>query len=143
MARAIETSVLIAASPARVWTVLMDFDAYPVWNPFIRSLSGEQRIGGGLKAVIELPGGKPQTFRPVVTELVPERMFCWRGTLPIPGLFTGEHRFALGVEGPNTRFTQSEAFSGLLVPFVGGILAATERGFHAMNEKLKTRAERG
>lgn len=141
MARVIETSVVIAASPVRVWSVLMDFDAYRAWNPFIRSLSGEQRIGGCLEAVIEPPGGKPQTFRPVVTEFVPERIFCWRGTLPIPGLFTGEHRFSLATEGPNTLFTQSEAFSGLLVPFVGSILAATERGFHAMNEELKARVE--
>ncbi|MBS0253252.1 MAG: SRPBCC domain-containing protein [Proteobacteria bacterium] len=141
MARVIETSVRIAAPPARVWSVLMDFGAYPSWNPFVRSIAGDKSVGGKLEVVLELPGGKPQTFRPVVTEIVPEQMFCWRGTLPIPGLFTGEHRFSLATEGQNTRFTQSEAFSGLLVPFVGGVLAATERGFHAMNEKLKVRSE--
>jgi hypothetical protein len=141
MARVIETAVLIRAVPSRVWSVLMDFDAYPSWNPFIRNISGEKRVGGKLEVVIAPPGGKPQTFRPVVAEFVPEQRFCWRGSLPIPGLFTGEHRFVLGAEGSNTLFTHSEAFSGLLVPFVGGILAATERGFQAMNGKLKARAE--
>lgn len=141
MARKIETSVSIAAPPSRVWSVLMDFGAYPSWNPFILSLSGEQRLGGKLEAVIAPQGLKPQTFRPVVVEFVPERVFCWRGTLPIPGLFTGEHRFSLEPERTGTRFTQSEAFSGLLVPFVGSVLAATERGFRAMNEELKARSE--
>lgn len=141
MARIIKTEVLIGAPPSRVWSVLMDFGAYPSWNPFILSLSGEQRLGGKLEAVIAPPGHAPQTFRPVVVEFVPQRVFCWRGTLPIPGLFTGEHRFSLDPQGEGTRFTQSEAFSGILVPFVGGVLAATEDGFRAMNEKLKARSE--
>lgn len=141
MARLIETSVVISAPAARVWTVLMDFDAYPSWNPFIRSIAGEKRVGGNLEVVIEPPGGKPQTFRPVVIELVPERVFCWRGSLPIPGLFSGEHRFTISENGAGVSFTQAEKFTGLLVPFVGGVLAATERGFQSMNESLKARAE--
>lgn len=141
MARVIETSVLIQAPAARVWSVLTDFEAYPSWNPFIRSLAGETRVGANLTVVIAPPGRKPQTFQPVVVEFVPERVFCWRGTLPIPGLFSGEHRFELAAEASGTRFTQSERFTGLLVPLVGGVLAATERGFRTMNEELKARVE--
>ncbi|MFA5956191.1 SRPBCC family protein [Hyphomicrobium sp.] len=141
MARVIETSVLIKAPPSRVWSVLMDFAAYPSWNPFIRSLSGEKRVGASLEVVIAPPGSKPQTFKPVVIELVAERGFGWRGALPIPGLFAGEHRFALAEEASGTRFTQSEAFSGLLVPIFGSILEATQRGFRAMNDELKARSE--
>ncbi len=139
--RTIETSIRIAASPARVWSVLMDFEAYPSWNPFIVALKGEKRVGGHLETVIALPGGKPQTFRPVVIELMPERVFCWRGSLPVPGLFSGDHRFTILEDGVGSSFTQAEKFSGLLVPFVGSILTATERGFQAMNEALKAKAE--
>ena len=119
----------------------MDFDCYPACNPFIRSIKGETRVGAELEVVIEASGRKPQTFRPVIVELDPERIFSWRGTLPIPGLFTGEHRFELSEQASVTRFLQSERFSGLLVPFVGGVLAATEQGFRAMNEELKARSE--
>lgn len=139
--RAIETSVGIAASASRVWSILMDFESYPSWNPFIVSLKGDKRVGGNLEAILVLPGGKPQTFRPVVIELVPERVFCWRGSLPIPGLFSGEHRFTISENAAGVSFTQAEKFTGLLVPFVGGVLAATERGFQSMNESLKARAE--
>jgi hypothetical protein len=33
--------------------------------------------------------------------------------------------------------------SGLLVPFLGGMLRDTERGFHEMNRALKARVEEG
>ena len=73
MARTIETSILIAAPASRVWSVLMDFDGYPAWNPFIRTIKGEQRTGARLEVGIEAPGHKAQTFRPVIVEVEPER----------------------------------------------------------------------
>jgi hypothetical protein len=141
MARVIETSILIAAPAARIWSVLMDFDAYPAWNPFIRRIEGEKKVGARLEVVIEPPGQKASIFRPTVIEVSPERLFCWRGSLPVPGFFSGAHRFSLAEESARTRFVHSEEFSGLLVPFVGSVLAATERGFQAMNEALKARSE--
>jgi hypothetical protein len=68
-----------------------------------------------------------------------ERRLSWRGSLPIPGLFTGEHSFELRDDGDGSHFY--ETFSGLLVPFVGGVLDATEQGFRNMNDALKARAE--
>ncbi|MFN3625057.1 MAG: SRPBCC family protein [Hyphomicrobium sp.] len=143
MSRTIMTSTAIAAPAARVWDVLMDFARYPEWNPFVRSIKGTARVGETLEVVIQPPGRKPGTFRPVVIEVQPERSFVWRGSLPIPGLFAGEHRFTLEYAAGGTLFHQSEGFSGLLVPFVGSILDATEAGFQNMNAALKTRAEAG
>ena len=40
-----------------------------------------------------------------------------------------------------TRFTQSEHFRGVLVPFMGRLLASTATGFDAMNEALRVRSE--
>ncbi|MHB8211958.1 MAG: SRPBCC family protein [Acidithiobacillus sp.] len=31
--RQVETEIEIAASPERIWSILMDFSAYPEWNP--------------------------------------------------------------------------------------------------------------
>lgn len=143
MPRFIETSISIAASRPRVWAVLMEFARYGEWNPFIRAINGNARVGDGLVVVIQPPGRKPATFTPRVVEVDPERSFAWRGTLPMPGLFAGEHRFTLADESGGTRFRQLEAFSGLLVPLVGSILKATELGFENMNAALKARAERG
>jgi hypothetical protein len=143
VAKSIETAITIAAPKARVWAVLMDFARYPEWNPFIRSLEGTARVGETLDVFIQPPGQKVSRFRPRVVEVEPERNFAWRGALPIPGLFAGEHRFALDEVAGGTLFRQSEGFSGLLVPFVGSILKATEAGFQSMNAALKVRAEAG
>jgi hypothetical protein len=143
VAKSIETAISIAAPKARVWAVLMDFARYPEWNPFIRSLKGGARPGEMLEVVIQPPGRKADTFRPRVIEVEREHSFVWRGSLPIPGLFVGEHRFTLSDEAGGTHFQQSENFSGLLVPFVGSILEATERGFRAMNEALQSRVKGG
>jgi hypothetical protein len=141
MTRSIETSIAIAAPRLRVWSVLMDFPSYPDWNPFIRSIKGKPQAGETLEVVIQPPGLNAQTFRPRVIAADIERGFKWRGSLPIPGLFAGEHGFELSDEGGGTRFVHSERFSGLFVPLLGGVLEATERGFRAMNEKLRDRAE--
>jgi hypothetical protein len=121
----------------------MAFARYPEWNPFIRSIKGEARLGEMLEVAIQPPGRKADTFRPRVVEVEREHSFVWRGSLPIPGLFVGDHRFTLDDAGGGTLFRQSENFSGLLVPLFGSILEATERGFQSMNEALKARAEAG
>lgn len=36
----LNTEIEIRASAERVWNALMDFDAYPKWNPFVREISG-------------------------------------------------------------------------------------------------------
>ena len=40
MALEIETKIRINASPKQVWDVLIDFERYPEWNPFIKSIKG-------------------------------------------------------------------------------------------------------
>ena len=60
-----------------------------------------------------------------------------------PRLFDGEHYFQLtALSNGDTRFTQGERFSGILVGmFVSSMEAATKAGFNAMNQALKNRAE--
>ena len=140
----IDTTIEIAAPPARVWRVLSDFPGYPRWNPFVRSISGEPEVGASLIVTLEPPGGRPMRFRPVIVAFEPERELRWKGKLLIPGLFDGEHWLRLHAKGPAaTTFEHGEQFSGLLVPrFRPSLEDRTRRGFVAMNEALKREAER-
>ena len=45
MAKEIKTEILINATPEKVWTILTNFDNYPNWNPFIKSIKGEVKVG--------------------------------------------------------------------------------------------------
>jgi len=139
----IVTEIDIAASPERVWSILMDFPAYPQWNPFIRSLSGVAKPGEKLRATIQPEERRAMTIRPRVLKAADQQELRWLGHLGFPGLFDGEHYFQLTTIGNGyTRFTQGEQFSGILVGvFISSMEAATKAGFHAMNQALKNRAE--
>jgi hypothetical protein len=140
--RELVSQVEVGSPPERVWEVLTDFAAYPEWNPFIRQASGELREGGRLRVIIQPPGGRATTFNPVVVKLEPERELRWLGRLLFPGLFDGEHIHRLEPLGERrTRYTQSEMLSGVLVGPLKRQLDDTLRGFEAMNEALKARAE--
>ena len=90
--RARGSEIQINAPPRRVWRALTDFDAYPEWNPFIRSIQGDPEVGSRLSARIEPPGARGMTLRPTVRALEPGRELRWLGHLLIPGLADAEHR---------------------------------------------------
>lgn len=139
----LRTEIEIAAPIERVWSLLSDFAAYPSWNPFVISIEGALALGSGLVVKMRPPGGSAMTFKPTVTKLDAGSGFAWRGSLPIPGLFGGEHRFELSAVAPGkVRLVHAEQFSGVLVPLLKGSLnGATRKGFEAMNQALKARAE--
>lgn len=85
------------------------------------------------------------SIAPTILRADPGRELRWRGSLPIPGLFQGEHVFELQPLGEDrTRFVHRERFSGLLVPLLWKKLlnVDTRAGFEAMNRALKQEAER-
>lgn len=143
MARSLETSIEISAPPARVWAVLMAFEAYGDWNPFIRSIRGKAAVGERLEIELHPPNGRPMRFRPVVQAVDAGRRFVWKGSLGVGGLFDGRHRFELEPAGDAaTRLRHGEEFGGLLVPLLWPMMERNTRdGFEAMNAALKRRCE--
>lgn len=139
------TEIEIEASPARIWSILTDFEGYPDWNPFIRRVSGTPAAGARISVTVRPPGGRPISFRPVVLRCVDNRELSWRGRLPVPGLLAGERVFRIEPLAPgHSRFVHAEYFSGILAValkwrFEGRVRA----GFLEMNQALKSRAEHG
>jgi hypothetical protein len=138
----LRAEVEILAPPAAVWSVVMDFDSYRDWNPFIPSIAGPREVGARLDVVIAPPGGREMTFRPTVLAVDPERELRWLGHFLVRGLFDGEHFFRLvDLSNGRTRFVQGENFTGLLVKPMRSLLTNTARGFVFMNQALKKRVE--
>jgi hypothetical protein len=140
----IQTEIDIAASPERLWAILTDFAAYPDWNPFIRSIEGPLEKGGRLTVSIQPVGASAMTFRPTVLVATPNAELRWLGKFLFRGVFDGEHYLQIAPSTPGrVRFVQGEKFGGLLVglsksKIEGGVRA----GFIAMNQALKSRAEK-
>lgn len=139
--RNIETSQVVNAPATEVWKTLMNFNDYPNWNPFIKSLSGTARVGEQLTVELCLPGKKPMFFKPTVLKAIPNQEFRWIGKLGVKGLFDGEHYFKLEkLDNKRTLFTQGENFSGLLSGLLFKMIGEeTKQGFEAMNEALENR----
>ncbi|MDH3651194.1 MAG: SRPBCC domain-containing protein [Saprospiraceae bacterium] len=141
--REIRTETVIKASVDKVWSALMDFSSYPSWNPFIKSIKGEQRLGAKLEIVVKPVGGDPVTFRPRCIIHEPPNKFRWVGHLIVKGLFDGEHIFELKQqEVGHTHLIHREEFRGFLVPiFWKSLKSGTLGGFELMNEALRARCE--
>ena len=141
--RELNTEIEINASAERVWQLLMDFEAYPQWNPFIRSIEGKPEPNSKLKIFIQPSGTSGMKFSPTVLTAEKPKELRWLGSLLISGVFDGEHILIIEPLAENrVRFVQREKFSGLLVPFFWRSLDTdTRRGFNEMNAALKARAE--
>jgi hypothetical protein len=137
----INTNIIINASAHKVWSILMDFEKYPEWNPFIVSIKGKAELGAKLTVVLR-NGTSTSVFRPQVVSLLSEEAFAWKGALPL-GIFKGHHQFRIYPIGERqVRFAHREEFTGLLSgPIIRQIGKTTEEGFRAMNQALKERAE--
>ncbi|MFO7938342.1 MAG: SRPBCC domain-containing protein [Bacteroidales bacterium] len=141
--KTIETYIDIQASATDIWKILVDFSAYPTWNPFITSIEGTPAKGEKLTITLQLPNKGKQLFRPVCLDATPNKELRWKGKLLFKGVFDGEHIFELQTLNKNTvRVFQREYFSGILVPLLWKkIEAPTLEGFKQMNSQLKKQAE--
>ena len=139
MTKQLNTSITINASKEKIWKILIDFEKYPKWNPFIKSVTGNVQVGSRIN--IKLQG---MSFKPTVLTFDKNTEFKWLGHLWIKGLFDGEHKFKLIDNGNGTtNFEQSENFSGILVKlFSKSLDKDTKNGFEQMNRELKLRAEK-
>ncbi|MEH2223109.1 SRPBCC domain-containing protein [Nostoc sp.] len=147
----IYTEIEIQASDKQVWNLLTDFASFPHWNVFIRQINGSLSEGAQLTVHFQPPGTNIMIFRPTVIMVEPNRKLRWLGHFLIPGLFDGEHSFIIEPLGSDVydglrlrvRFIQQASFQGLLVPLLARRLNIDVRqGFEAMNQTLKTKAER-
>ena len=128
----------IDASPDEVWSVLVDRESYPRWNPFVLSSTGPLAEGATITNVLADTKGGTSTFTPTVLTLSVNREFRWKGKFWLPGLFDGEHFFTIDEIAPGrVRFVQEEHFRGLVVPPLRGMLRNdTLTQFRAMNDAL-------
>jgi len=138
----LHTEIIINASAEKVWGILTDFAKFPEWNPFIVSIEGNPEVGTRLRTELK-SGNGTSVFKPKVLVADKNKTFEWIGSLPIPGLFNGQHLFKIEpIENNRVKFIQSEQFSGLLAGLIiKQIGEETRKGFVSMNEALKKRAE--
>lgn len=130
----------VRAPADRVWQILVDFQTYGEWNPFIYKITGEAVEGEKLRIWLRTPSGRERTYEPTVLTVESGRELRWLGK---SFFLDGEHIFSVESSGPEvSRFVQREIFRGPLTRFLGSrIDEDISGGFEQMNQALKRRAE--
>ncbi|KAJ5608709.1 hypothetical protein N7528_009276 [Penicillium herquei] len=141
-----ESKIEIAAPPAKVREILLDFSAYPEWHTeWIKGIEIQEKektsasLTAGDKLKVNIEG---YNFVADVLENT-ENLFSWQG----PPVFTiaGLHKFHIEPteDGTGTIFTQSETSKGfmsfLLSPSILGKKLRAD--YEVFNRDLKARAE--
>jgi len=135
----IQSQIEINAPAKAVREVLYRFDDYPNWNPFIIKVDGTVAEGKDVTVTVK-PVGKDQLSGTTRIISMTDNRLEWRGSLAVPGLFTGDHEFIIEELGSGrTLFRQNEKMSGIIIPFFN--IGPERAGFTAMNEALKKKAE--
>jgi hypothetical protein len=138
----IEDRIGVQAPAEVIWEIVRDLDHWSEWNPTYPKASGEVRIGEVLDVTLALEGQPPQALKPKVLDWIPNEQLHWE--LKMMGGMIKTIRYieieALGDE--SCIVNNGEIFGGLMGPSLGKRVGRTvRRGFKAMNEALKARAE--
>jgi hypothetical protein len=131
-------STTIAASPETIWAILTNAPAYPEWDPGVERIEGRIAAGEKIVAYSKISPGRP--FPATVREFSPGRKMTWVGGMPF-GLFTGTRTFTITPGSGSVEFTLHEAFTGPLLPLIGGSIPDLSESFRNFCAGLKRRAE--
>lgn len=143
--RAIEAVTDIPASPGAVWTVLVDFPAYPAWATYVQRIEGRAVAGTWMRLVQGPPGRRPYNVRTRILEATVGTRLAWATVIPgaawLPAaVFNGAHEFLLAaLPGGGTRLTHRENSGGFLSHLSKQGPVGGDEGFAAFNEALKRR----
>ncbi len=123
------------------WRVLTDFARYPEWNPLLRRVGGEAKVGASLRLQVARTLGSDKTvFLPArVRVSEPGRELAWGGG--VPGLLDVHHFFRFTPLAKGFRFTHGETFRGPLLTLIWPLVRTRVRqeNYDAVNEAFRAR----
>jgi hypothetical protein len=138
--REVKAQIEIQAPVDLVWTILVEFPTYEIWNPYIYPVTGELHTGRLLDVTLHA-GDRLLRYEPVVLTVLPKHEVSWGGRIP-GGVFERVQIFTLTELTPaRVRLTSRERFQGLLLPLYGRGPEDAQRGLEMMNRALRNRAE--
>lgn len=107
------------------------------------SITGEARLGSTVALTLAMPRRPSAKVKAEITELVPERRFCWHGNVGGDRLFAGTREFEIGPQPDGTVLvTHVEDVTGLLLPVFRAVMGSAIQQHHDnLDVALKNRAE--
>lgn len=141
--RELKTEIQISSTPDKVWNILMDLPNWPKWNPVVKKIKGDLKVGATLTITMsDDKGNEGKTYKSVVTDIDKERRFSFVGTMMAKFIFSVERIIELEASNGGTHFFQREIYSGFMAPlFWKKIHGPASSILNSMNKGLKKEAE--
>lgn len=141
MSTRVEHRIGVAAPADAIWDVLTDFARWREWNAFHPEFNGRLSIGGTVEFVEKVGEREPRRLTAVVEDWVPSDQIHLRVAR---GVMNKSIRYFEIEKLSDTGciFSNGEIYEGLIGAEVAKLTQGDRfRGFRALNEELKTRAE--
>ncbi len=140
----IETAILIDAPIDLVWNILVDYESYGHWNPYIIRIDGVAQAGGTIDVHSIMSAQAAPIIAPVTVISLDRYIMHWEGGLLDRSAFKGDHFFALEMlDSGSTRLLHYEDFTGTQTEAIlKAYQTVIEANFVVFNQALKTRAEK-
>jgi hypothetical protein len=148
--RSAEASATIDAPAEIVWSVMLDLDAYPAWNPFVVQVDGPEgrpaAVGDELVLHVRWASGRGVTTSERITRLEPPAPgrpgvleYDFGGPLATFALVRGRRLQQVEATPAGSTYRTSERLHGLLA--FAAPIGRVQDGFERHAAALKARAE--
>ncbi len=138
----VEDRIGIQAPAEVIWEIVYDVARWNEWNPTYPKVEGQVRIGETLTVTLALPGQSETIIRPKVLEWQPLSQLHWELRMLSGAIKTIRYVEIESLTEVACVVDNGEIFGGIMGPSFGRRMGRTvQRGFKAMNEALKARAE--
>ena len=136
---AFEAQSTIAATPEKVWSVLVQGADWPTWDSGVASVDGT--IAAGKKIRIQSKVAPGRTFPVRVTKFAGPGRLEFTGGMPF-GLFKGVRTYTLTADkSGGTLFTMREEYTGPMAASIGKSIPDLNPSFEQFASGLKARVE--
>lgn len=138
----IEHRVGLQVPASIVWEIISDVSSWPAWTQIYPKAAGKIGFGERLVLTLALPGEPHREIAPVIIDWTPDEAIHWRTSL-VGGLGWSVRYLEIEVlSETGCVFSNGELFGGLAGPMAArGMRRSLRRGFTALGEALKDRAE--
>ena len=137
----VSTEVELPAAPAKVWSVLTDFDSYPSWHPWLR-ISGDPGPANQVTCSFDPKmEGKPFRLDAQIEEWDRPFRFAW--TWGVDWVFKVREQFVLHKVSSGTRVEHSFHCRGIAAALGPLLRRRIEALLAASNSALRTRLASG
>jgi hypothetical protein len=132
------------ASPEFVWSVLVDFDAYPSWNPFTRQVRTSGVLGTPVVMTVDMgPLGVLEQTETLRVLDAPRQIVWALDTLPRWLQWARRTQTLTALPDGRTHYQTVDEIGGALLPIVRWRYGASlERGFASMAAALNAEVTR-